>query len=179
MKLLPWLLNWPPRPATIVAFLLVTAFSVGTLVLFAPVTDQIGPDEASVEVANASVHLNDELEIPDEGNGSVVTCLSSGTPGDHLTVRADVVVETPIKDDDATYDLEVSLADGAATMTEPVQQTGRARVDIFRVVSDDETLSVGETTELEVRLRRSESVVAAATRSVTVEEANRSFDCES
>jgi len=58
VNLLPWLLNWPPRPTAVVAFLLLTAFSVGTLVLFAPVTDQINPDEATVEASNVSVHLS-------------------------------------------------------------------------------------------------------------------------
>lgn len=181
VNLLPWLLDWPPRPASVLAFLLLTAFSVGTLALFAPVTDQFGPDEAAVEISNASVHLNDEIEIPNEDGGGVMTCLASGTPGDHLTVRADIVVETPLEDDgkDREYELVVSIVDEATTTTESVRRTGRERVDVFWVVKDDETLSVGGTAELDVRLRESGSIVASATRTVTVDEASRSYDCES
>lgn len=181
MDPLPWLLDWPPRPASVIAFLLLTAFSFGTLALFAPVTDQLGPDEATVEVSNASVHLNDELEIPDEDGGSVMTCTASGTPGDHLTVRADVVVEIPLEDDSegSEYEVEVSIADDTVTTTEPVRHTDRERVDVFWLVRDDETLSVGETAEIHVRLRESDAVVASATRTVTVEKASRSYECES
>lgn len=180
MNLLPWLLNWPPRPAAVVAFLFVTAFSVGTLVLFAPVTDQINPDEATVEASNVSVHLNDEITMPDIENGTVATCIASGTPGDHLTVRADILVETPMEDgDDSPYDIEVSIGNDSRTTTEPVQQTGRERIDVFWVVRDDESFSVGDTADIHIRLRDSDSVVATATRAVTVEKAHRSYDCES
>jgi hypothetical protein len=180
VNLLPWLLNWPPRPAAVVAFLFVTAFSVGTLVLFAPVTDQINPDEATVEASNVSVHLNDEITMPEIENGTVATCMASGTPGDHLTVRADILVETPMEGgDDSPYDIEVGLGNGSMTTTEPVPQTGRERVDVFWVVRDDESLSVGDTAEVRIRLRESDSVVATSTRAVTVEKASRSYDCES
>ncbi len=178
MILLPWLLDWPPRPRSVLAFLVVTAFSVGTLVLFAPLTDQMSPDESTVEVANVSVHLNDEIEMPDVESDTVVTCTSSGTPGDHLAVRAHVVVETPLEGDEPEYDVEVSLGGGSATTTEPVRRTGRERVNVFWVVRDDEALSVGETAEVRVRLRKSGTVVASASRAVTVAEARRSYDCE-
>ncbi|MFC4549932.1 MULTISPECIES: hypothetical protein [Halorussus] len=177
---MPWLLNWPPRPASIVAFLFVTAFSVGTLILFAPITNQISPDEPSVEVSNVSVHLNDEIRIPDVGNGTVAKCIASGTPGDHVTVRADIVVETPLEDGDGPkYDVEVSIDNTTKTTTEPVQRTGRERVNVFWVVRDDEALSVGKPAEIRVRLRESSTVVANATRTVTVEKERRSYDCDS
>lgn len=80
MNLLPWLLDWPLRPASIITFLLLTAFSVGTLVLFAPVTDQINPDDPTVEATNVSIHLSDEISMPDIENGTVGRCISSGTP---------------------------------------------------------------------------------------------------
>ncbi len=180
MNLLPWLLDWPPRPATVVAVLLVTALGVGTLVLFAPLADPAGPDEAALELSEASVHLNDEIEIPDGGDGTVAGCRSSGTPGDHLLVRADVVVETPPDwGGDAGYDVAVRLPDTAQTTTEPVDDTGRERVEVVWLAPDDETLSVGDTAELLVRLRESGTPVANATRTVTVEAASRSFDCGS
>jgi hypothetical protein len=110
VNLLPWLLNWPPRPASIVVFLLLTAFSVGTLMLFAPVTDQINPDEVTVEASNVSVHLNDEITMPDAENGTVATCIASGTPGDHLSVRADLLIETPLEEGESSnYDIEVTI----------------------------------------------------------------------
>lgn len=180
MSLLPWLLDWPPRPASIVAFLFVTAFSVGTLVLLAPTTDQISPEEPTVEVSNVSIHLNDEVEIPDIGNGTVAKCTASGTPGDHFTVRADIAVETPIEDgDDSEYDVEVSVVDDTKRTTEPVRRTGRKQVNVFWVVRDGEALSVGKTAEIHVRLRESGTVVANATRAVTVAKGTRSYDCES
>lgn len=180
VNLLPWLLNWPPRPAAVIAFLFVTAFSVGTLVLFAPVTDQINPDEATVEASNVSVHLNDEITMPDMENGTVATCVASGTPGDHLTVRVDILVETPMEDGGGSpYDIEVSIGNDSKTTTEPIQQTGRERVNVFWVVRDDESLSVGETADIHIRLREAGSVVATATRAVTVKKGRRSYDCES
>lgn len=180
VNLLPWLLNWPPRPASIIAFLLLTAFSVGTLLLFAPVTDQINPDDATVEAANVSVHLNDEITMPDIENGTVGRCIASGTPGDHLTVRADILVETPMDGgENSKYDVEMSIVNGSKTTTEPVQQTGRERVNVFWVVRDDESLAVGETAEIHVRLRESGAVVANSIRTVTVEKGSRSYDCES
>ncbi|MDG5777430.1 hypothetical protein VB773_21800 [Haloarculaceae archaeon H-GB2-1] len=180
MNLLPWLLDWPPRPASIIVFLLLTAFSVGTLVLFAPVTDQINPDDATVEATNVSVHLNDEVTMPDIENGTVETCISSGTPGDHMTVRADILVETPMEgSEDSNYDVEVSIGNSSKTTTEPVQQTGRERVNVFWVVRDDESLTVDETADIHVRLRESGTVVASSTRTVTIEKGSRSYDCES
>lgn len=60
MNLLPWLLDWPPKRRTIVAFLLVTAVSVGTLLVFAPLTDQLRTENVTVETADLTVRLNDE-----------------------------------------------------------------------------------------------------------------------
>lgn len=180
VNLLPWLLDWPPRPASIVAFLLLTAFSVGTLALFAPVTDQIDPDDATVETTNVSVHLNDEISMPDRESDTVATCLGSGTPGDHLTVRADILVETPLKGgSSAEYAVDVSIDNGSRTTAEPVRQTGRDRVSVLWVVRDDESFAVGETAAIHVRLRESGAVVATSTRTVRVENGSRSYDCGS
>jgi hypothetical protein len=179
MDLLPWLLNWPPRRATIAIFLLVTAFSVGTLVLFAPVMDQINPDEATIEVTNVSIQLNDNITIPEGGNGTVQECVSSGIPGDHLAVRADISITTPMEEsDDSPYDFDVVVLDSAQRTTESIDQTGRDQADLFWVVSDDESLSVGETAEVQFRLRKSGTVVDNVTRVVTVQNGTRSYDCD-
>lgn len=180
VNLLSWLLDWPPRPASIIAFLLLTAFSVGTLVLFAPITDQINPDDATVEATNVSVHLNDEITVPDIENDTVATCIASGTPGDHLTVRADILVETPMEDgEDSDYVVEVSIDEGSQATTKPVQHTGRERVNVFWVVRDDESLSAGENADIHVRLRESGAVVDNTTRVIIVKKGKRSYDCES
>jgi hypothetical protein len=179
VDLLPWLLDWPPRRATIAIFLVVTVFSVGTLVLFAPVTDQINPDEATIEVTNVSVQLNDDITIPEGDNGTVQECVSSGIPGDHLAVRADVSITTPLEEsDDSPYDLEVVVRDSAQRTTESIEQTGREQTDLFWVVSDDESLSVGETAEMRFRLRKSGTVVDNVTRIATVQNGTRSYDCD-
>lgn len=174
--MLPWLLEWPPRPAFVLTFLLLTAFSVGTLVAFAPLTDDLTADEVTVRASDVSVRLNDEVRIPDT-NGTVRTCLGSGTPGDSLLVVADVTAEFPA--DGERYVLEATLADAPATTSERVDGAGRERWHVFWVANDDETLSVGETTEFRVRVRTraSGSVVAGANRTVTVENGTRSYDC--
>lgn len=98
-----------------------TAFSVGALVLFAPVTDRINPVEAS----NVSVHLNDEITMPDIENGTVATRVASGTPGDHLTVRADILVETPMEEGDGSpYDVEMSFGTDSKTTNPFSNQVG-------------------------------------------------------
>jgi hypothetical protein len=65
------------------------------------------------------------------------------------------------------------------TTTEPIQPTGRERVDLFWVVRDDESLSVGDAADIHIRLRESDTVVDTATRTVTVKKDRRSYNCES
>lgn len=85
MNLLQWLLNCPPVSPLLLRSLLdgVQCRYPGVI---APVIDQINPDEAIVEASNVSVHLNDEVMMPDMENGTVTTSIVSGTPGDYLTV---------------------------------------------------------------------------------------------
>lgn len=99
---------------------------------------------------------------------------------DHLTVRTDVLVETPMeRGENSNYDVELSIDNSSKTTTEPVQQTGQERVNVFWVVRDDESLTVGETADIHVRLRESGAVVANSTWTVTVEKGSRSYDCGS
>ena len=177
MNLLPWLLDWPPSPASVVVFLLVTAFSVGTLVAFGGVTDEITAENVTVEETDLSVRLNDERSLPDT-NGTVQTCLSSGTPGDSISVIGDVTVDVPAdRGRDAEFVVAVSLAHTEETTTASVEGTGRRTADVFWLLDDDETLAVGETARLQVRVRDGGSTVASVTREVTVENGSRSYDC--
>ncbi|WP_435176746.1 hypothetical protein [Halorussus sp. AFM4] len=181
MNVLPWLLDWPPRPASVVVFLLLTAFSVGTLALFGGVTDELTRENVTVDEADFSVRLNDEAGVPDIGNGTVRTCLASGTPGDRAGVFGDAAVAVPEGYGDAVDErrlrVVVRLARTGETVAKPVARTGRTTYDVFRVFEDDETLSVGDTARVEVRVRTDESVLANATRRVTVENGSRSYDC--
>ncbi|NHN60268.1 MULTISPECIES: hypothetical protein [Halorussus] len=182
MNVLPWLLDWPPRPATVVAFLLLTAFSAGTLALFGGVTDEMTGENVTVEAVDLTVRLNDDGTIPDVGNGTVQTCLASGTPGDRISVLGDVTVAVPVEGyedavDDRRLRVVVRLAPTGETVVKSVEHTGRTTHDVFRVLEDDETLSVGDAARVDVRVRTDESVLADATREVTVENGSRSYDC--
>lgn len=181
MNLLPWLLDWPPKPAAVGVFLLLTAFGAGTLVAFGGVTDEISGGNVTVEATDLSVTLNDEVDFPDGENGTVRTCLRVGTPGDRITVRGRVTVDVPIDaedrlDGDRTV-LTVSLAHTRERTTTTIDRTGRVRTDVFWVLEDDETLSVGEHATVQVRVRTDGSTVAGTTRTVTVEEGSRTYEC--
>lgn len=174
MDVLPWLLDWPPRPAAVGVFLLLTAVSVGTLLVFAPVTDDITTDTVTIESTEFTVRLNDELTIPDTDD-SVQTCVGSGTPGDRLSVSGDVRVDSPAAPD-GPLTLVVSLGHTAAATTQRLERGG-ATADVRWLVEDDETLSVGETATVQIRVANGDASLASATRSVPVENGSRSYDC--
>ena len=180
MNLLPWLLDWPPSPATVAVFLVLTAFSVGTLVAFGGVTDQITDENVTVAETDLSVRLNDELDIPST-NGSVETCLASGTPGDSILVVGDLTVDAPASgtgkhSPDRPLAVVLGLAHTEQTTTEQVDGTG-GTTDVHWVVEDDETLAIGDEATVQIRVRSGGTTVATATRAITVEEGSRSYDC--
>ena len=181
MNPLPWLLDWPPTPAKVVFFVVVTTFSVGTLVLFGGVVDDETSENVTVEEIEVTVALNDEFSFPESDNGTVQTCMASGTPGDSISVLGDVAVEIPPDSRgypaDRTATVEVSLAHTEETTTDTVEGPGRETMDVFWILDDDETLSVGDTEAVQVRVRIDGSTVASATRNVTVREGNRTYDC--
>lgn len=177
MNVLPWLLNWPPSRGAVAAFLLLTAFSAGTLVLFGGVTDQMTQENVTVDASDVAVRLNDEQSYPDTGDG-VQTCLASGTPGDSVSVQGDVVLDVPAEMDDERLTVVVSLAHTAETTTDTVEGSGREYADVFWVFEDDETLAAGENATLEVTVSTDSETVARATRSVRVEADSRTYDCE-
>jgi hypothetical protein len=177
VNLLPWLLDWPPKRLTIVTVLLVTAFSVGTLLLFAPLTDQLRTENVTVETTELTVRLNDEQSYPESEDGGVQTCFASGTPGDSISVTGSVSVDIPSVErppDGAT--VRVSMAHTEANTSGDVEPTG-GTFDVFWLLDDDETLAVGDTATLDIRVRGGGETLATATRSVVVENDSRSYDC--
>jgi len=158
VNLLPWLLDWPPKRRTIVAFLLVTAVSVGTLLVFAPLTDQLRTENVTVETADLTVRLNDEQSLP-EGEG-VQTCFASGTPGERLGDAATVTV---------------GMAHTEETTSGDIERTG-GTFDVFWLLDDDETLSAGDTATLRVRVRGDGEPLATATQPVVVDADSRHYD---
>jgi hypothetical protein len=176
VNLLPWLLSWPPSRRTVVGALVLTAFSAGTLVLFDSPADETSA-EVSVERVDLSVGLNDETDLPDADSGTVLTCLSSGTPGDAVSVVGDVVVEVPPDPGHDRLRLVVSLAHTDATTTTPLDDTGTVTASVFWLLDDDETLSPGGTATVQLRVRGDDGTLATATRQRPVEPDSRSHDC--
>lgn len=180
MNVLPWLLDWPPSRGTVAVFLLVTTASVGTLVVFGGVTDEIAAENVTVDASDVTVRLNDEMSVPD-GNGSVQTCLGSGTPGDSVSVIGDVHVEVPANGDRA-YERDelavtVRLERVGEVATSTIEGTGRETIDVFAVQDDEGTLAVDETATLRIRASSGDSTVVDANRSVDVENDSRSYSC--
>jgi hypothetical protein len=79
--------------------------------------------------------------------------------------------------DERRLTVAVSLGHTEETTTANVTGSGRATRDVFWLLDDDETLSVGDTTTLQVHVREAGSTLANATRPITVENGSRSYDC--
>ncbi|MFC7176285.1 hypothetical protein [Halosegnis marinus] len=176
MSFLSWLLARPARAVVALGFvvLLVAAAGLGTVAM----ADRQA-DGASVEATDVSVRLNDEFDPPDT-NGTVEDCFASGTPGDSVGVYGDVTVEVPVSwryGDSTELTVAVSLPATDATTENTVDADGTETVEVFAVFDDDETLAVGEETTLAVEVFADGERVAAATRTVTVEEGTRTYDC--
>ena len=182
MDVLPWLLDWPPSRGTIAVFVVLTAFSVGTLALFGGVTDEITYDNATIETTDFTVSLNDEIAVPNVGTDEVETCLASGTPGDRISVRGNVTVRIP-SERDRTADparrvhLAVSLAHTDERTTKRLSRTGEVTTDVSWTLEDDEVLAVNDTASVQVGLLADDSVLANQTTEVIVKNATRSYDC--
>lgn len=181
MSLLPWLLDWPPSRATVAVFLLVTAFSLGTIAVLGDDIDRSEAENVTVEEIDVAVALNDEVDYPEGESGTVQTCLASGTPGDSVSVLGDVVVEIPAEEGWSTGDrrlaVTVSLGHTDESTSGTVTGPGRDTHDVFWVLEDDETLAVGDTETVQVRIEEAGSTVASATETVTVRNDSRTYDC--
>ena len=180
MKLLRLLLGWPPGPATVGVALLLTVLGAATMLVFGGVADETTDENATIESTDLTVRLNDDVDFPE--TDGVATCMAVGTPGDSVSVLGDVAVDVPADSDrgrvgDRRLTVVVSLARIEQNTTATVTGTGRETADVFWIFEDDETLSVGDTARLQVRLRSGESTLAEATRTVSVENGSRSYDC--
>ena len=138
-------------------------------------------ENATVETDDLDLRLNDEFDPPST-NGTVQSCMASGTPGDSVSLLGDVLVTMPVdrRPDPGAADPRVvfTLAALDATRTERVDPEGTTDVSLFWILEDDETLSVGEETTLAVRVETAEGErLLETTRSLTVREGERTYDC--
>lgn len=179
MNLLPWLLRWPPRRSAVAVFLLVTVVSAGSVLLLGGGLLASSSGNVTVEETDLTVRLNDEQSLPESENGSVQTCLASGTPGDSISVIGTVGVDVP-PDHRARSEgglaVVVELVDVGETTSGSLDAAG-GQYDVFWLLEDDETLSAGDSAELAIRVRSAGETVAAANESVVVEADSRNYDC--
>jgi hypothetical protein len=111
----------------------------------------------------------------------VQTCLASATPGDSSSVLGDVTVGIPTERASGIGTPEFTLASLSHTeesTTVTTERTGSTTVGVFWVVADDETLSVGDTAEVQIRVREGNSTGTETTRTATVSNDSRSYDCD-
>ena len=136
MDVLPWLLDWPPSRAAVATFLVLTAVSVGTLIAFGGVTDEITRENVTVDATDVSVRLNDEGAVPDLGEG-VQTCLASGTPPDSVAVIGDVTVAVPAEGT-RNYPGEgpLTVAVSLAHTDQDIAATGQAAEKAFAAAAE-------------------------------------------
>ncbi|WP_229121835.1 hypothetical protein [Halapricum desulfuricans] len=174
--ILPWLFHWPPSRRMIAAFLVVTTASVGTIVVLGGVTDTQPDGNITVSDADLSIRLNEETEFPDT-NGTVETCLGSGTPGDHLSILGDITVHIPPTHNDNTQSVVLELNHTWNRTVGAIEDRGSVTKDVFWLVEDDETLSVGDTTTVEVHVQEQGTAVASRTLSLPIRNGSRSYDC--
>jgi hypothetical protein len=183
VSLLPWLLDWPPSRRSVAVFVVVTAVSVGTVVGFGGVVDRPDEGNVTVEAVDVTVALNDEVSYPEGGDGSVQTCLASGTPGDSVSVTGDVIVDVPEPDGlrpagERRLNVTVSLAHTDETTAGTVEGPGTETHDVFWILEDDESLTAGDNETIQVWVSEDGTPVANATRTVPVEEGSRTYDCD-
>ena len=174
MSLLPWLLDWPPSRGAVAAFLVVTAFSVGSLAVFGGVVDDAETENVTVESTDLALRLNDEFDPPDT-NGSVQTCVASGTPGDTVSLVGSVTVDAP-SDRRGGLEVVLNLPGTDESRTTTVEADG-GTVDVFWLFDDDETLEAGDDATLRVTVRSGGEILLETTRPLTVEADSRSYDC--
>jgi hypothetical protein len=175
MNLLPWLLDWPPRLSVVVVVLLITVGSFVGLMVFGGGIDSVSYDEVSIDAVDVSVLLNDDHTYPDEANGSVQTCMASGTPGDSISVRGDVDLTVPPTEESLL--LSVSLAHTTEEWTDRVTRAGDISVNVLWILEDDEQLDVGEMSTVQIQLRDGDSTVSNTTADIVVENESRTYDC--
>ena len=174
--ILPWLLNWPPSWRMVAVFLVITTASLGTIVVLGGVTDTKSDENITVSNVDLSIRLNDDTAFPDT-DGKVETCLGSGTPGDHLSVLGEITVRVPPSHEGTTQTVVLELNQTWNRTVGTIEDQGDVTSDVFWLVEDDETLSVGDTTTVEIHVQERGTTVASKTVSMPIENGSRSYDC--
>jgi len=174
--ILPWLLHWPPSRRMVAVFLIITAASLGTIVVLGGVTDTQSNGNITVSDVNLSLRLNDDTSFPDT-NGTVETCLGSGTPGDHLSVLGEITVRIPPAQNDNTHAVVLELNQTWNRTVGTIEDEGSVTKDVFWLLEDDETLSVGDTTSVEIHVQERGTTAVSRGLSMSIENGSRSYDC--
>jgi hypothetical protein len=160
----------------IAVYLIVTAASLGTIVALGGVAHTQSNGNITVSGVELSVRLNDETDFPDT-NGTVETCLASGTPGDHLSVIGEITINTPANRSDTPREVILQLSQMHNRTVGTIEDRGNVTTDVVWVLRDDETLSVGDTTPVNIRVQEHGRTVATTTFTVPVEKGSRTYDC--
>lgn len=178
MRILPWLIAISRgRRAVAGAIVLAVVGVVAGLYVAGGLPAEQAPDHATVEAVDLDLRLNDEMDWPDGPNGTVRSCLASGTPGDRVGVYGEVSVHLPT-DIETDPHLAIELSDLARTRTVTLADRGQITHDVFWLLEDDETVSVGDWTTVVISIRSSEETLASTNRSVIVENDSRTYECE-
>lgn len=175
MNILPWLLDWPPTRRQIAVFLVITAFSLGSIAVLGGMAGLDSDGNVTITNADLSLQLNENTDIPDT-NGSVETCLGSGTLPGHLGVRGEIMVDIPSGIDSA-QEVVLRVNDTQNHTVETIEGQGAVTMDVFWQREADGTLSVGDPAAVDIWIVEQGTVVASTTRSVPVENGSRSYDC--
>jgi hypothetical protein len=164
--------------------LLLLAALAGVVVLGGPTGELSGAapeDPVTVAVDGLELRLNDEIDLPST-NGSVETCVASGTPGDSVSLLGDVLVTIPpdrlpaVGESDPRVVFTLEALD--TTRRDRIDPAGTTGVDLFWILNDDETLSVGAETTLTIRVETADGEpLRETTRTLTVREGERTYDC--
>lgn len=164
--------------------LLLLATLAGVVVLGGPTQELPGAateDNVTVAVDGVDLRLNDELDLPPT-NGSVETCVASGTPGDSVSLLGDVIVTIPpdrlpdVGESDPRVVFTLEALD--ATRRDRIDPAGATSLDLFWILDDDETLSVGAETTLTIRVETADGEpLRETTRTLTVRDGERTYDC--
>jgi hypothetical protein len=131
-------------------------------------------------VDGLDVRLNDEIDLP-PANGSVETCVASGTPGDSVSLFGDVIVTIlpgrlpDVGESDPRVMFTLETLD--ATRRDRIDPAGATSLDLFWILDDDEMLSVGTETTLTIRVETADGEpLRETTRTLTVRDGERTYD---
>jgi hypothetical protein len=150
---------------------LVGAATVGLAVL----TGDSGPADATVETFEPRVAVGNESADATSGSGGVVTCNDRGPIPGNAAIEGELEFGRPVTDEgpqDASFRAVVTVGDDLITDSLNVTLTpgGSTRVFLRTTVDQPETLSGGDRVTVRTRITADGTTVAAANRTVRVNE---------